>query len=212
MHVDFLRLKPGSRLRVQVPVHFINQEAAPGIKRGGALNIVYHTVEMWVPADNIPEAITADLDGPGLQRFAAHLGDSAAGGLQAHQSRQELHRREPDAAGGRRRRGGSGRGGCACGRSGQGRKEEVSAAKLTVYRMAGLRPAIFMSEAHMLLLVGLGNPGRAYAKNRHNIGFMALEAIAKRHGFPRRGRASKASSAKGRSAAKRSCCCSRRPT
>jgi PTH1 family peptidyl-tRNA hydrolase len=36
----------------------------------------------------------------------------------------------------------------------------------------------------MLLLVGLGNPGRAYAKNRHNIGFMALEAIARRHGFP----------------------------
>ncbi|WP_041927180.1 50S ribosomal protein L25/general stress protein Ctc [Methylocystis sp. SC2] len=63
MHVDFLRLKPGSRLRVQVPVHFTNQEAAPGIKRGGALNIVYHTVEMWVPADNIPEAITADLTG-----------------------------------------------------------------------------------------------------------------------------------------------------
>jgi PTH1 family peptidyl-tRNA hydrolase len=36
----------------------------------------------------------------------------------------------------------------------------------------------------MLLLVGLGNPGRAYARNRHNIGFMALEAIAKRHAFP----------------------------
>ncbi len=63
IHVDFLRLKPGSRLRVNVPVHFINQEAAPGIKRGGALNIVFHTVEMWVPADNIPEAITADLAG-----------------------------------------------------------------------------------------------------------------------------------------------------
>lgn len=63
LHVDFLRLKPGSRLRVNVPVHFINQEAAPGIKRGGALNIVFHTVEMWVPADNIPEAITADLAG-----------------------------------------------------------------------------------------------------------------------------------------------------
>lgn len=63
LHVDFLRLKPGSRLRVNVPVHFVNQEAAPGLKRGGALNIVYHTVEMWVPADNIPEAITADLAG-----------------------------------------------------------------------------------------------------------------------------------------------------
>ncbi len=63
LHVDFLRLKPGSRLRVNVPVHFINQEASPGLKRGGTLNIVYHAVEMWVPADNIPEAITADLAG-----------------------------------------------------------------------------------------------------------------------------------------------------
>ena len=63
LHVDFLRLKPGSRLRVNVPVHFINQEASPGLKRGGTLNIVYHAVEMWVPADNIPEAITADLSG-----------------------------------------------------------------------------------------------------------------------------------------------------
>jgi PTH1 family peptidyl-tRNA hydrolase len=35
----------------------------------------------------------------------------------------------------------------------------------------------------MLLFVGLGNPGRAYAKNRHNIGFMAVEAIAERRGF-----------------------------
>ena len=63
VHVDFLRLKPGSRLRVEVPVHFINVETAPGIKRGGSVNIVRHTVEMFVPADNIPESLTADLAG-----------------------------------------------------------------------------------------------------------------------------------------------------
>ncbi|WP_363349817.1 50S ribosomal protein L25/general stress protein Ctc [Methylocystis echinoides] len=63
LHVDFLRLKPGSRLKVNVPVHFINQEQSPGLKRGGSLNIVFHTIEMTVPADAIPEAVTADLAG-----------------------------------------------------------------------------------------------------------------------------------------------------
>jgi large subunit ribosomal protein L25 len=61
LHVDFLRLKPGASLRVQVPVHFINQETCPGIKKGGALNVVLHSVEMRVPADAIPDAIIADL-------------------------------------------------------------------------------------------------------------------------------------------------------
>lgn len=63
LHVDFLRLKAGQQIRVEVPVHFINAEAAPGIKRGGTLNIVRHTVELFVPADNIPEAINVDLTG-----------------------------------------------------------------------------------------------------------------------------------------------------
>lgn len=63
MHVDFMRLRAGSTIRVAVPVHFINAETSPGIKRGGTLNVVRHTVEMRVPADNIPEFITADLAG-----------------------------------------------------------------------------------------------------------------------------------------------------
>jgi large subunit ribosomal protein L25 len=63
LHIDFLRLRPGSRVRLEVPVHFVNHEASPGLKRGGSLNIVYHSVEMWVPADDIPEGITADLSG-----------------------------------------------------------------------------------------------------------------------------------------------------
>lgn len=61
LHVDFLRLKPGSTLRVEVPVHFINGDTAPGIKKGGALNIVRHTIALKVPADNIPDGISADL-------------------------------------------------------------------------------------------------------------------------------------------------------
>jgi large subunit ribosomal protein L25 len=61
VHVDFLRLKPGASLRVEVPVHFINQETSPGVKKGGSVNIVRHSIEMRVPADDIPEAVTADL-------------------------------------------------------------------------------------------------------------------------------------------------------
>ncbi|MCI0600358.1 MAG: 50S ribosomal protein L25/general stress protein Ctc [Beijerinckiaceae bacterium] len=61
IHVDFLRLKPGASLRVEVPVHFANQEICPGIKRGGTLNIVRHAIEMRVPADAIPEAVVVDL-------------------------------------------------------------------------------------------------------------------------------------------------------
>jgi large subunit ribosomal protein L25 len=63
LHVDFLRLKPGSFLRVDIPVHFVNQDAAPGIKKGGTLNIVRHSVELRVPADAIPDALVADLTG-----------------------------------------------------------------------------------------------------------------------------------------------------
>ncbi|MFZ0496384.1 MAG: 50S ribosomal protein L25/general stress protein Ctc, partial [Methylocella sp.] len=51
LHVDFLRLKPGASLRVEVPVHFVNQDICPGLKKGGSLNIVRHAIEMRVPAD-----------------------------------------------------------------------------------------------------------------------------------------------------------------
>ncbi len=61
LHIDFLRLKPGTTLRVDVPVHFINQDVSPGLKKGGTLNIVRHVIEMRVPADAIPESITVDL-------------------------------------------------------------------------------------------------------------------------------------------------------
>ena len=61
LHVDFLRLKPGATLRVNIPVHFLNQDTSVGLKKGGTLNIVRHAVEMRVPADAIPEFIAVDL-------------------------------------------------------------------------------------------------------------------------------------------------------
>ncbi|AWC22952.1 MULTISPECIES: 50S ribosomal protein L25/general stress protein Ctc [Aminobacter] len=63
MHVDFLRVGANTEVNVQVPVHFINEEKSPGIKRGGTLNIVRHEVELHCPANAIPESITVDLDG-----------------------------------------------------------------------------------------------------------------------------------------------------
>ncbi|MCY1668228.1 50S ribosomal protein L25/general stress protein Ctc [Rhizobium sp. SL86] len=62
LHVDFLRVSADSQVTVDVPVHFINEEKS-GIKIGGVLNIVRHEVEMMVPANDIPEFITVDLDG-----------------------------------------------------------------------------------------------------------------------------------------------------
>jgi large subunit ribosomal protein L25 len=63
VHVDFLRLGKDAKIAVDVPVHFKNQEAAPGLKLGGALNIVSHTVALYCSADFIPEEIVVDLTG-----------------------------------------------------------------------------------------------------------------------------------------------------
>jgi large subunit ribosomal protein L25 len=63
VHVDFFRLKAGSRVRIGVPVHVVNRELSPGVKKGGAVNLVLHTVEVLAPADDIPESITIDLAG-----------------------------------------------------------------------------------------------------------------------------------------------------
>jgi len=63
MHVDFLRVSKNTQVTVEVPVHFENEEKSPGLKRGGVLNVVRHTVECHCPANAIPDAITVDLTG-----------------------------------------------------------------------------------------------------------------------------------------------------
>ncbi len=63
VHIDFLRVSGNSTINVEVHVEFINEEKSPGLKRGGTLNVVRHTVELVAPANAIPEAVTVDLSG-----------------------------------------------------------------------------------------------------------------------------------------------------
>ena len=63
IHFDLYRVDEHQLIKIAVPVHFRNQEASPGIKRGGALNIARHDIEVWAPADSIPEELVAELTG-----------------------------------------------------------------------------------------------------------------------------------------------------
>lgn len=61
MHVDLYRVSEKQTIAVEVAVHFKGEDVCPGIKRGGALNVVRHAVELLVPAGNIPEYLEADV-------------------------------------------------------------------------------------------------------------------------------------------------------
>ena len=54
---------PGVKIKIEVPVKFINHESSPGLKRGGVLNIVRRKVELKCPSEKIPENLVIDLDG-----------------------------------------------------------------------------------------------------------------------------------------------------
>ena len=81
-HVDFFRLAKGGKIEVQVPVVFINEEASPGLKKGGVLNVVRHELELVCENDKIPGEIEIDVTGK-------EVGDSI------HISEVTLHRRSP---------------------------------------------------------------------------------------------------------------------
>lgn len=63
IHIDLYRVEENSEIAIDVVVHFKNHEASPGLKRGGALNVVRHTVRLKVKANAIPEEIVVDLTG-----------------------------------------------------------------------------------------------------------------------------------------------------
>ena len=63
VHFDLFRVDEHQLIKISVPVHFKNQDASPGLKKGGTLNIVRHDVELSCPADAIPEELVCDLTG-----------------------------------------------------------------------------------------------------------------------------------------------------
>ena len=62
-HVDFLRLAKGSKIEVAIPVVFVNEEASPGLKKGGVLNVVRHELDLVCEIDKIPSEIEIDVTG-----------------------------------------------------------------------------------------------------------------------------------------------------
>ena len=63
IHIDFMRVVPGTKIILEIPVKFINNSDCPGLKVGGVLNIVRRKIELKCPAENIPEEIIVDLKG-----------------------------------------------------------------------------------------------------------------------------------------------------
>lgn len=63
IHLDMMRVDEKTRIDVEIPVRFLNEELSPGLKRGGVLNIVRHAVEVYAPATAIPPYIEADVAG-----------------------------------------------------------------------------------------------------------------------------------------------------
>lgn len=63
IHVDFLRLSKDALVTVEVPVHFLNEAASPGLKRGGVLNVVRHEIQVRCPSNAIPDHFDVDLTG-----------------------------------------------------------------------------------------------------------------------------------------------------
>src|SRR5271154_3414987 len=74
LHVDFMRLGEGATIRVSIPLHIQKAEASPGVKRGGTVNIVTHTIDLECSVDNIPQFVEADVSGLEISH-SLHLSD-----------------------------------------------------------------------------------------------------------------------------------------
>ncbi|MGE3917713.1 MAG: 50S ribosomal protein L25/general stress protein Ctc, partial [Hyphomicrobiaceae bacterium] len=68
LHVDFQRIGSDNRVKLKVPVRFFNELLSPGLKRGGVLNVVRREIEVWAPADKVPELFEINLEGLDIGR------------------------------------------------------------------------------------------------------------------------------------------------
>ena len=92
IHVDFMRVSKDALVTVEVPVHFLNDAASPGLKRGGVLNVVRHTIPVRCPADKIPDHFDVDLTGLEIGDSVHISDDQAARGRASDHHRARLHR------------------------------------------------------------------------------------------------------------------------
>src|SRR5258705_2905519 len=74
VHVDFLRLGVGAKIRVRIPIKILNADQSPGVKRGGTVNIVTHAIEVQCAPEEIPEAIEVDISSLEIN-YSKHLSD-----------------------------------------------------------------------------------------------------------------------------------------
>ena len=73
-HFDLYRVDAHQKIKIAVPLHFSNQEASPGLKRGGTINVVFHEVQLECEADHIPEEVVFDLTGLDIGQ-SVHVSD-----------------------------------------------------------------------------------------------------------------------------------------
>ena len=89
-----MRLGDGAQIRVRIPVHVMNADQAPGVKRGGTVNIVTHAVEVVCSAEDIPESIDVDISGLEIN-YSKHLSDVTLAAATCAWSARSIRRWSP---------------------------------------------------------------------------------------------------------------------